>query len=46
MDRSRKATREGNELTLHHVSSQEALLIQELAEEQLVQLQASLEQIV
>ena len=45
MDRSRKATREGNELTLQHVSSQEALLIQELVEEQLFQLQASLEQL-
>ena len=30
MDRTRKATREGNEITLQHVSSKEALLIEEL----------------
>lgn len=45
MDRSRKATREGNEVTLQHVSPKEALLIQELVEDKLAQLQASIEQL-
>jgi CRISPR/Cas system-associated endonuclease Cas1 len=45
MDRSRKATREGNEVTLQHMSPKEALLIEELAEEKLAQLQASIEQL-
>ena len=43
MDRSRKATREGNEITLQHMSPMEALLIEELVEEKLAQLQASIE---
>lgn len=43
MDRSRKATREGNEVTLQHMSPKEALLIEELVEEKLVRLQASIE---
>jgi len=45
MDRSRKATREGNEITLQHVSPKEALLIEEMVEEKLAQLQASIEQL-
>jgi hypothetical protein len=45
MDRSRKATREGNEVTLQHTSPKEALLIEELVEEKLAQLQASIEQL-
>ena len=45
MDRSRKATREGNEITLQHKSQAEALLIEELIEEKLAQLQASVEQL-
>ena len=45
MDRSRKATREGNEVTLQHMSPKEALLIEELVEEKLAQLQASIEQL-
>ena len=45
MDRSRKATREGNEVTLQHKSQKEALLIEELIEEKLLQLQASIEQL-
>jgi CRISPR/Cas system-associated endonuclease Cas1 len=45
MDRSRKATREGNEVTLQHKSRKEALLIEELVEEKLAQLQASIEQL-
>ena len=44
MDRSRKATRAGNEITLQHKSPQEALLIEELIEANLAQLQASIEQ--
>jgi hypothetical protein len=44
MDRSRKATREGNEATLQHMSAKAALLIDELVEEELANLQASIEQ--
>lgn len=44
MDRSRKATREGHEVTLQYATPQEAQLAQKLAEENLVQLQASIEQ--
>ena len=44
MDRTRKATREGNEITLQHMSSKQVLLIEELIEEKLVQLQTSIEQ--
>ena len=45
MDRTRKATREGNEITLQHMSLKEALLIKELVGEKLVQLEASIEQL-
>jgi hypothetical protein len=45
MDRSRKATREGNEVTLQHKSQQETVLIEELVEENLAQLQASIAQL-
>lgn len=45
MDRSRKATRVSNEATLQHMSSKEALLIEELIVEKLAQLQASIEQL-
>jgi hypothetical protein len=45
MDRSRKANREGNEVTLQHKSRAEALRIGELVEEKLAQLQASIEQL-
>ncbi len=45
MDRSRKANREGNEVTLQHKSRKEALLNEELIEEKLAQLQASMEQL-
>src|SRR5687768_5906604 len=45
MDRSRKATREGNEVTLQHKSRKDALLAEELAEENLAQLQASIERL-
>ncbi|HTN73712.1 MAG TPA: hypothetical protein VL096_00640 [Pirellulaceae bacterium] len=44
MDRSRKATRAGNEATLQHQSQNEALLIEEMVAEKLLQLQAALEQ--
>ena len=43
MDRTRKATREGNEITLQHISHKEAFLIDELVVEKLAQLQASVE---
>jgi hypothetical protein len=43
MDRSRKATREGNEVTLQHKSRKDELLVEDLAAENLVQLQASIE---
>ncbi len=45
MDRSRKATREGNEVTLQHMSPKEALLIEDVVEEELAHLQASIEQL-
>src|SRR4029079_10468049 len=45
MDRSRKANREGNEVTLQYKSQGEALLIEQLLEERLTQLQASIEQL-
>lgn len=45
MDRSRKATREGNEITLQHVSPQETILIDELVEEKLAQLQTFIAQL-
>jgi len=45
MDRSRKATREGNEVTLQHMSPKEALLIEELVKAKLANLQASIEQL-
>ena len=45
MDRSRKANREGTEVTLQHKSRKEASLIEELVEEKLAQLQTSIEQL-
>ena len=45
MDRSRKANREGNEVTLQYKSQVETLLIEQLVEERLAQLQASIEQL-
>jgi hypothetical protein len=45
MDRSRKATREGNEITLQHKSQREAALTEEMIEEKLAQLQASIKQL-
>ena len=45
MDRSRKANREGNEVTLQHKSRKEASRIEEMVEANLVQLQASIEQL-
>ena len=45
MDRSRKANREGNEVTLQHKSRKQGLLIEELVDEKLAELQASLEQL-
>ena len=45
MDTSRKANREGDEITLQYTSRREALLIEELVEEKLAQLHASIEQL-
>jgi hypothetical protein len=45
MDRSRKATREGNEVTLQYKSASESLLIEGLIEEHLGQLQATIEEL-
>jgi len=45
MDRSRKASREGNEITLQHKSQQDASLTEEMIEEKLAQLQGSIEQL-
>ena len=45
MDRSRKATREGNEVTLQHKSQHETLLVDELNEDKVTQLLASIEQL-
>jgi hypothetical protein len=42
MDRSRKANRADNEVTLQHKSRREALLVAELIEEKLKQLEASI----
>ena len=42
MDRSRKATREGNEATLQYKSQAEKLRIEEITEGNLAQLQASI----
>ena len=43
MDRTRKATREGNEVTLHHRTENDAIRIAEIVAEKLVVLQASIE---
>jgi hypothetical protein len=43
MDRTRKATREGNEITLQHVTPKEALLIEALIEDNLARLLGSIE---
>lgn len=43
MDRTRKATRQGNEVTLQHKSQQDELLSEELAEKKLSQLQTSID---
>ena len=45
MDRTRKATCEGNEITLQHMSPKEAFLIEKLVEDNLTQLLASVEQL-
>jgi hypothetical protein len=45
MDRSRKANRERNEVTLQHKSRKEALRVERLVEEKLAELQASMEQL-
>jgi len=45
MDRSRKATREGNEITLQHKSQREASLTEEMIEAKLAQLQESIEKL-
>jgi hypothetical protein len=45
MDRTRKATREGNEITLQHMSANDAFLIEELVENNLTQLLASVERL-
>jgi len=45
MDSSRKANREGNEKTLQYKSRQETLLDEELAEDELTQLLASISQL-
>lgn len=45
MDRSRKANREVNEVTLQHKSQGEALLINEMLDEKLAELQTSLEKL-
>ena len=44
MDRSRKANRQGNEVTLQHRSRKEVLMIETMGEENLAQLEASVEQ--
>lgn len=44
MDRSRKANRERNEVTLQHKSRPDALHMEALVEEKLAQLQASIKQ--
>lgn len=45
MDRSRKANRLDNEVTLQHKTQNEILLVRELIEEKLTQLQASIEKL-
>jgi hypothetical protein len=45
MDRRRKANRENDEVTLQHKSRAEALRIDELVAEKLLQLQASIDQL-
>ena len=45
MDRTRKATREGNEVTLQHQSRNEGSLIEALVEEKLAELQVSIKQL-
>ena len=45
MDSSRKANREDNEITLQYKSRQEALLDEELSEDKLTQLLASISQL-
>ena len=45
MDNSRKANREANEITLQYKSRQETLLEEELAEDKLTQLLASISQL-
>jgi hypothetical protein len=45
MDRTRKATRAGNEVTLQHRSRNESSAIEALVEEKLAELQASIEQL-
>lgn len=45
MDRTRKATREGNEVTLHHRTENDALRIAEIIAEKLIDLQASIERL-
>ncbi len=45
MDRTRKANREGNEVTLQHQSRNESSLIEAVVEEKLAELQASIEQL-
>jgi len=45
MDRSRKANRDVNEATLQHKSQREASLVEEMVEEKLARLQASIEQL-
>lgn len=45
MDRTRKANRKGNEVTLQHQSRDESLRIEQLIEEKLAELQASIERL-
>lgn len=45
MDRTRKATREGDEVALHHRTKNDALRIAEVVAEKLVELQAAIEQL-
>ena len=45
MDKSRKANREGNEVTLHYKSKQETRLDEELSEDKLTQLLVHISQL-
>jgi hypothetical protein len=45
MDRSRKANREGNEITLQHTSPRDASLVEEMIDEKLARLEASVERL-